>query len=152
MHIGSQLFDLEPWRLAVEAIATLGDFGAYDLGGGLAVAYTADRRPPTVAAVRATRCAATADELLGPGKELSIEPGRALVATAGVTLYTIESVKDVDLPDGRVRFVAVDGGMSDNLRPMLYDAPYDADLVRPRRARRARRARSSASTASPATS
>ena len=73
--------------------------------------------------------ARTADELLGPGKELSIEPGRALVATAGVTLYTVESVKDVDLPDGRVRFVAVDGGMSDNMRPMLYDAPYDADLV-----------------------
>src|SRR3954452_16860669 len=46
MHIGSQLFDLEPWRLAVEAIAGLGDFGAYDLGGGLAVAYT-DRRPPS---------------------------------------------------------------------------------------------------------
>jgi diaminopimelate decarboxylase len=71
----------------------------------------------------------TADELLGPGKQLSIEPGRALVATAGVTLYSVESVKDVDLPDGRVRFVAVDGGMSDNMRPMLYDAPYEADLV-----------------------
>ena len=128
MHIGSQLFDLAPWRLAVEALATLGEFEAYDLGGGLAVAYTADRRPPSVAEyVRAMKD--TADELLGPGKALSIEPGRALVATAGVTLYTVESVKDVDLPDGRVRFVAVDGGMSDNLRPMLYDAPYDADLV-----------------------
>jgi diaminopimelate decarboxylase len=128
MHIGSQLFDLEPWRLAVEAIATLGDFDAYDLGGGLAVAYTPDRTPPTVAEYVATM-KATADELLGSGKALSIEPGRALVAGAGVTLYTIESVKDVDLPDGRVRFVAVDGGMSDNMRPMLYDAPYDADLV-----------------------
>src|SRR3954452_3397568 len=127
MHIGSQLFDLEPWRLAVEAIAGLGDFGAYDLGGGLAVAYT-DRRPPSIAEYVSTMIA-TADELLGPGKELSIEPGRALVATAGVTLYTVESVKDVDLPDGNVRFVAVDGGMSDNLRPMLYDAPYAADLV-----------------------
>ena len=128
MHIGSQLFDLEPWRLAVEAIATLGDFGAYDLGGGHAVAYTAARRPPSVAEyVRTMR--STADELLGPGKQLSIEPGRALVATAGVTLYSVESVKDVELEDGRVRFVAVDGGMSDNMRPMLYDAPYDADLV-----------------------
>src|SRR3954452_21420836 len=128
MHIGSQLFDLEPWRLAVEAIAGLGDFGAYDLGGGLAVAYTPDRRPPSVAEY-VSAMVATADELLGPGKALSIEPGRALVAGAGVTLYTVESVKDVDLPDGAVRFVAVDGGMSDNLRPMLYDAPYDADLV-----------------------
>ena len=128
MHIGSQLFDLEPWRLAVEAIATLGDFPSYDLGGGLAVAYTPDRRPPSVTEFVASMIA-SADELLGTGKRLSIEPGRALTATAGVTLYTVESVKDVDLPDGNVRFVAVDGGMSDNLRPMLYDAPYQADLV-----------------------
>jgi diaminopimelate decarboxylase len=128
MHIGSQLFDLEPWRLAVEAIATLGDFPAYDLGGGLAVAYTPDRQPPSVDEYVASMLAC-AQELLGPGKRLSIEPGRALTATAGVTLYTVESVKDVDLPDGNVRFVAVDGGMSDNLRPMLYDAPYLADLV-----------------------
>ena len=128
MHIGSQLFDLAPWRLAVEAIARLGDFPAYDLGGGLAVAYTQERRPPSVAEYVRTMVAA-ADELLGPGKALSIEPGRALVATAGVTLYTVESVKDVDLEDGPVRFVAVDGGMSDNLRPMLYDAVYEADLA-----------------------
>lgn len=128
MHIGSQLFDLEPWRLAVEAIATLGDFPAYDLGGGLAVAYTPDRRPPSVPEY-VSAMLASATELLGTGKRLSIEPGRALTATAGVTLYTVESVKDVDLPDGDVRFVAVDGGMSDNLRPMLYDAPYQADLV-----------------------
>jgi len=128
MHIGSQLFDLEPWRLAVEALATLGDFDAYDLGGGLAVAYTDERFPPTVEQY-VTTMKATADELLGPGKALSIEPGRALVAEAGVTLYTVESVKDVDLPDGDVRFVAVDGGMSDNLRPMLYDAQYSAEIV-----------------------
>jgi diaminopimelate decarboxylase len=128
IHIGSQLFDLEPWRLAVEAIAALGDFPAYDLGGGLAVAYTSDHKPPSVAEYVSTMVA-TAEELLGPGKRLSIEPGRALVATAGVTLYTVESVKDVDLPDGPVRFVAVDGGMSDNLRPMLYDARYEADLA-----------------------
>lgn len=128
MHIGSQLFDLEPWRLAVEAIATLGDFPAYDLGGGLAVAYTPDRRPPSVTEFVGNMIA-SANELLGEGKRLSIEPGRALTATAGVTLYSVESVKDVDLPDGNVRFVAVDGGMSDNLRPMLYDAPYQADLV-----------------------
>lgn len=128
MHIGSQLFDLEPWRLAVEAIATLGDFPAYDLGGGLAVAYTPDRRPPSVTEFVGNMIA-SANELLGEGKRLSIEPGRALTATAGVTLYSVESVKDVDLPDGNVRFVAVDGGMSDNLRPMLYDAPYQADLA-----------------------
>jgi diaminopimelate decarboxylase len=128
IHIGSQLFDLAPWRAAVEAIAGLGEFESYDLGGGLAVAYTTERRPPSVPEYVAAMIA-TAETVLGPGKRLSIEPGRALVATAGVTLYTVESVKDVALEDGRVRFVAIDGGMSDNLRPMLYDAVYEADLV-----------------------
>jgi len=128
IHIGSQLFDLAPWRAAVAAIAELGDFEAYDLGGGLAVAYTAAQRPPSVAEYVGAMVA-TADELLGSGKALSIEPGRSLVAAAGVTLYTVESVKDIELADGPLRFVAVDGGMSDNLRPMLYDAPYAADLV-----------------------
>src|SRR3954454_7897461 len=89
IHIGSQLFDLEPWRLAVQAIARLGDFPAYNLGGGLAVAYTPDRRPPSVAEYVGTMIAA-AKELLGPGKALSIEPGRALVASSGVTLYTVQ--------------------------------------------------------------
>jgi diaminopimelate decarboxylase len=128
IHIGSQLFDLAPWRAAVAAIATLGDFEAYDLGGGLAVAYTPQRRPPSVSEY-VSAMVATADELLGAGRALSIEPGRALTATAGVTLYSVESVKDVTLQDGPIRFVAVDGGMSDNLRPMLYDAPYEADLA-----------------------
>ena len=129
MHIGSQLFDLEPWRLAVEAIATLGDFPAYDLGGGLAVAYTPDRLPPCVPEYVEQHDRLRERAARRPASGSRIEPGRALTATAGVTLYTVESVKDVDLPDGNVRFVAVDGGMSDNLRPMLYDAPYQADLV-----------------------
>ncbi len=128
LHIGSQLFDLGPWRAAVAAIAALGDFDGYDLGGGLAVAYTGARLPPSVDEYVGAMVA-TARELLGPGKALSIEPGRALVAGAGVTLYTVESVKDVMLEDGPERFVAVDGGMSDNLRPMLYDAVYEADIA-----------------------
>ena len=92
------------------------------------MSYTPERLPPSVPEY-VSAMIASANELLGTGKRLAIEPGRALTATAGVTLYTVESVKDVDLPDGNVRFVAVDGGMSDNLRPMLYDAPYQADLV-----------------------
>jgi diaminopimelate decarboxylase len=64
-----------------------------------------------------------AHDLLGPDKHLVIEPGRSLVANAGVTLYTVESVKR--LPGG-ARIVAVDGGMSDNPRPMLYEAAYEA--------------------------
>jgi diaminopimelate decarboxylase len=63
-------------------------------------------------------------EILGPGKRIADEPGRALVAHSTVTLYTVQSVKH-----NVVDYVAVDGGMSDNLRPMLYDARYEAMVV-----------------------
>src|SRR3954452_24317986 len=123
-HIGSQLFDLAPYREAVTAIAELGRFPLYDLGGGLAAAYTAEHRPPPVGEWVAGVVGA-AHELLGAQEaELWIEPGRALVANAGVTLYTVESVKQRD-----TTWVGVDGGMSDNLRPMLYGAPYTADVA-----------------------
>jgi diaminopimelate decarboxylase len=128
LHLGSQLFDLAPWREALTAIAGLGEFESYDVGGGLAVAYTDHQRPPTPADY-VEAIARTAAELVGPGRRLSIEPGRALVARSCVTLYGVEGVKDLMLADGPARFVAVDGGMSDNLRPMLYDAVYEADLV-----------------------
>jgi diaminopimelate decarboxylase len=125
IHLGSQLFDLAPWREALRALAPLGPFDELDLGGGLAVAYTDHQRPPAP-----DEYIAALAELAGPGvNRLSIEPGRALVARACVTLYTVEGVKDLMLADGPARFVAVDGGMSDNLRPMLYDAVYEADLV-----------------------
>jgi diaminopimelate decarboxylase len=70
--------------------------------------------------------AEAARELLGPDRRLVLEPGRSLVANAGVTLYTVQSVKR--RADG-VRVVAVDGGMSDNLRPMLYDAVYEVGVA-----------------------
>jgi diaminopimelate decarboxylase len=124
MHIGSQLFDLAPYRAAIAAIAALGDFDGYDLGGGLAVAYTAEHRTPSIEEWVAGVLDA-AHELLGARtNKLTIEPGRALVANAGVTLYTVESVKRREST-----WVAVDGGMSDNLRPMLYGAPYTADVA-----------------------
>jgi diaminopimelate decarboxylase len=125
IHLGSQLFDLAPWREALKALDGLGRFPELDLGGGLAVAYTDHQRPPDADAY-----ARTLAGLAGDGYErLSIEPGRALVARSTVTLYRVEGVKDMMLADGPVRFVAVDGGMSDNLRPMMYDAVYEADLV-----------------------
>jgi diaminopimelate decarboxylase len=124
VHIGSQLFDLAPYREAVAAIAELGPFPLYDLGGGLAAAYTREHRPPSVDEWVAGVTSA-AHELLGAREaELWIEPGRSLVANAGVTLYTVESVKR-----RASTWVAVDGGMSDNLRPMLYGAPYSADIA-----------------------
>src|SRR5215211_603918 len=123
-HIGSQLFDLAPYREAVAAIAELGPFPVYDLGGGLAAAYTAEHRPPTVDEWVAGVTGAAHEALDAREAELWIEPGRALVANAGVTLYTVESVKR-----RASTWVAVDGGMSDNLRPMLYGAPYTADVA-----------------------
>ncbi len=119
-HIGSQLLDLEPFRDAVRALATLGDFEVYNLGGGLGVGYTeADEAPSTGAYIEAI--VATAHETLGPGKRLVLEPGRALVANSTVTLYTVQTVKH-----NVSTWVAVDGGMSDNLRPMLYGSAYEA--------------------------
>jgi diaminopimelate decarboxylase len=128
LHLGSQLFDLAPWREALRAVAGLGEVEELDLGGGLAVAYTDHQRPPSAREyVDALAGTARAE---GPAfGRLAIEPGRALVARACVTLYRVEGVKDLMLADGPARFVAVDGGMSDNLRPMLYDAVYEADLV-----------------------
>jgi diaminopimelate decarboxylase len=118
-HIGSQLFELEPFRDAVRAIAGLGDFPVYNLGGGLGAAYTADQHPPSPERyVEAIVSALHAE--LGPGKRLLLEPGRALVANSTVTLYTVETVKR-----NVSTWVAVDGGMSDNLRPMLYDSRYE---------------------------
>jgi diaminopimelate decarboxylase len=122
-HIGSQLLELKPFKAAVRAIATLGDFPVYNLGGGLGVAYTAAQRPPAVADyVEAVVGAAHAE--LGEDKRLLLEPGRALVANSTVTRYTVQTVKR-----NVSTWVAVDGGMSDNLRPMLYGAEYEATLA-----------------------
>jgi diaminopimelate decarboxylase len=122
-HIGSQLLELEPFARAAAQLATLGRFPVWDLGGGLGVAYTAEQHPPAIEDYVAA-VAAAAREHLGEHERLLIEPGRALTANAGVTLYTVESVKR-----NVSTWVAVDGGMSDNLRPMLYDARYEAHVV-----------------------
>ncbi len=123
MHIGSQILELEPFRLAIEAIAPLGDFGTYNLGGGLGVAYTAAQEPPRIADYVAAKVD-TVNRVLGPGKRILDEPGRALVANSTVTLYTVQSVKR-----NVSTWVGVDGGMSDNLRPMLYGSVYEAQIA-----------------------
>ena len=122
-HIGSQILSLEPFGAIAEALAPFAPMPVWDLGGGLGVAYSADQQPPAIADHVAT-LAASAREQLGEHELLLLEPGRALVANGCVTIYTVESVKrNVSL------YVAVDGGMSDNLRPMLYGARYEAALV-----------------------
>jgi diaminopimelate decarboxylase len=128
MHLGSQLFAMEPYRRAIRALGTLGEFPVYDLGGGLGVPYTAGDPQLDVETWVAGMVEAAHDELgpARPGRELVLEPGRALVANAGVTLYGVDSVKPGAAGE---LLVAVDGGMSDNLRPMLYGAGYEAHIV-----------------------
>jgi diaminopimelate decarboxylase len=124
-HIGSQLLELEPFRAAVRAIAALGDFDVYNLGGGLGTAYTAPQHPPSAEEYVAAIVDALHEEIPGgEDKRLLLEPGRALVANSTVTLYTVQTVKR-----NVSTWVAVDGGMSDNLRPMLYDSRYEALLA-----------------------
>lgn len=133
-HLGSPIFELEPYSIAVDAILTyLAPFGGEGLtleefspGGGFAIGYLRDRLPPSVGsyaevittAVKA-RCAD-----LGLGEPtLVVEPGRSIVGRAGVALYTVGAIKDI--PTVR-KYVSLDGGMGDNIRPALYGAAYEA--------------------------
>jgi diaminopimelate decarboxylase len=120
-HIGSQIFDLDPLERIAEVLAGLGDYPLLNLGGGLAIAYTRDQRPPEVDDYVEALLARAPE-----GVTVLCEPGRSLVGNAGVTLYTVGTVKAVP---GVRTYVAVDGGMSDNPRPMLYGAEYEADLA-----------------------
>jgi diaminopimelate decarboxylase len=124
-HIGSQLLGLEPFRREADELARLGEFAVWDLGGGLGARYTEEQpEPPSIAEYVGALVKAAHAHGMGSDRRLLIEPGRALCANAGVTLYTVQSVKQ-----NISRWVAVDGGMSDNLRPMLYDAPYEAHVA-----------------------
>jgi diaminopimelate decarboxylase len=123
-HIGSQIFELESYAKAIEALAGLAgeDCHLLNVGGGLGIAYTADDRPPSIEAyvdvkVRGVRA------VFDPVPRILVEPGRSLVGTAGITAYEVGTVKEIP---GVRTYLAVDGGMSDNLRPMLYGARYEA--------------------------
>ncbi len=120
-HIGSQVFQLDLYETLAEVLTGSGDFPVLDMGGGFAVAYTRDQTPPPAAAYAQAML-----ERVPPGVKVLSEPGRSLVANAGVTLYTVGTVKEVP---GVRTYVAVDGGMSDNIRPMLYGARYEAEVV-----------------------
>jgi diaminopimelate decarboxylase len=120
-HLGSQVFELDVYDTLAEVLAAAGDYPVVNMGGGFAVAYTRDQSPPPAAAYAQAML-----ERLPKGIKVLCEPGRSLVANAGVTLYTVGTVKDVP---GVRKYVAVDGGMADNIRPMLYGAVYEAEIA-----------------------
>jgi diaminopimelate decarboxylase len=126
VHIGSQIVELAPFSEAVAGVARLGSFGTYDLGGGLGVRYHPDEpEAPTVDAYAEALIGAV-HEHLGTDCRLIVEPGRSLVARSAVTAYRVVTVKR----GGPRTFVNVDGGMGDNLEPMLYGtrfAPFVLD-------------------------
>jgi diaminopimelate decarboxylase len=123
-HIGSQIFELEPYTLAIRALGDLaGDWcRVVNVGGGLGVAYTHEDEPPSIEAYVDVKVRGVA-EVFGSGVRILVEPGRSLVANAGLTAYRVGTVKEIP---GVRTYVAVDGGMSDNLRPMLYGSKYEA--------------------------
>lgn len=134
-HLGSPVPETSPYNLAIDRIIRfikemIGkytfQFQEFSPGGGFAVRYTVDQTYPPVAEY----AKAITDTLKNVCRELSlelpkliIEPGRAIVAQAGIALYTIGSIKDI--PDIR-KYICIDGGMGDNIRPALYNARYEA--------------------------
>ncbi|MBI2705949.1 MAG: diaminopimelate decarboxylase [Actinobacteria bacterium] len=128
VHIGSQIFDEEFFDRAVTVVARLLDgTGARELsvGGGLGVAYIEGEAAPTLTEwAKATRAAA---ERAGVTARIVAEPGRSIVAAAGVTLYTVGTIKHIP---GIRTYLSVDGGMSDNPRPVLYGSGYETFLPR----------------------
>lgn len=122
-HVGSQIMDPAELAAAVAPLAALGVFDVYDLGGGLGARYTYDEHPASVQEYVDALLTA-ADAHLPADAEIIIEPGRSMVNSAAVTLYTVTTVKR----DART-FVAVDGGMGDNLEVALFQQRYEAALA-----------------------
>lgn len=148
-HIGSQIFDVAGFELAAHRVIGLlrdavDEFGAertaqlcvLDLGGGLGISYLPQDDPPPMAELAATLTAIVREEsaaLVQAGlaaPQLVVEPGRAIAGPGTITLYEVGTVKDVAISaSAQRRYISVDGGMSDNIRPALYDALYDVRLV-----------------------
>jgi len=134
-HLGSQLFQLDPYkeaidicfRFAAEMKSKYGfKFEEFSPGGGLAIAYTDDFSPPAIAEFAAVISSAILDksrELDLEPPRLIVEPGRSIVGQAGVALYAVGSTKEIP---GVRKYVSVDGGMADNIRPALYGSQYQA--------------------------
>lgn len=141
-HVGSQVFDAQGFTAAADRVLELysrihDELGVIlpelDLGGGYGIAYTEDEQPLDVDEVAhdlLTAVAKTAAELGIEAPSVLVEPGRAIAGPGTVTVYEVGTVKDVTVDEGvSRRYLSVDGGMSDNIRPALYGSLYDARVV-----------------------
>lgn len=137
-HIGSQIFEVEGFKMAVERVMGFANkvraeldvlFKVVNLGGGFGIRYVEGDRPLTVAEYVNAIVDSIHSSFSGqdyPIPEIWIEPGRSIVGDAGTTLYTVGTYKDIP---GIRKYVAVDGGMTDNPRPALYESQYEAMLA-----------------------
>jgi len=127
-HVGSQIFRLDPFQRTVSLLVPLLErFSLEELsvGGGLGVPYVAGEYAPSISQWGEAVRKAAQEAGVDPRVRIVAEPGRSIVATAGVTLYTIGTIKEIS---GVRTYVSVDGGMSDNPRPVLYGSGYEAFL------------------------
>ncbi len=127
-HIGSNVFEASSFAKAAEVMADFAvplDLPELVLGGGLGVAYVEGEEAPTI--TQWGNVLLDACDALGVRSAVMVEPGRSIVAAAAITLYTVGTVKEIP---GIRTYVAVDGGMSDNPRPVLYGSGYEAFLPR----------------------
>jgi diaminopimelate decarboxylase len=141
-HIGSQIFDTGGFEVAAHRVLRLharlaSEHGIVlpelDLGGGFGIAYTSEHDPLDPKGLASSLAGIVGDECRALGIEvpkISVEPGRAIAGQSTFTLYSVGTIKDVELEHGiSRRYVAVDGGMSDNIRTALYDADYSCTLA-----------------------
>ncbi|HZG55424.1 diaminopimelate decarboxylase [Paenibacillus sp.] len=137
-HIGSQIFEVDGFRIAAEKVADFAarvkrelgvSFPVVNLGGGFGIRYVEGDRPLPIADYVAAITNAVKERFGAhdlPLPSIWVEPGRSIIGDAGTTLYTVGSVKDIP---GVRKYVAVNGGMTDNPRPALYGAVYEAVLA-----------------------
>lgn len=138
-HIGSQIFDSAGFAESAErllaahaALARVAPLPELNLGGGFGIAYTTADEPAPIEEIAAGIANAVADGCRAHGvpvPKLAFEPGRSVIGPAGVTLYTVGTVKPVPIEGGLRHYVSVDGGMSDNARTALYGADYSARIA-----------------------
>lgn len=141
-HIGSQILDLDAFAASASKVMAFRAkilekglaVGEVDLGGGYAIAYTgADPQAPTANEISLALAEAVKDACQKAGTDIpviSIEPGRSIAGPSQVMLYSVGTIKDVTIAQGQTRrYVSVDGGISDNIRPALYGANYSATLA-----------------------